>query len=137
MYTVSLQTKLSPQFIDITDDVDAFVKISEIDKGNAVVFSPHTTTAIIINENDSKLLQDFVDVLEHLVPKKQNYNHNTSEYEGNGHSHCRQILLGSSETVLIEDGKLCLGAWQRIFFVELDSPRDRKIIIQIMGNKNL
>lgn len=133
------------QFIDVTDDVTYAVDRSHVTQGMALVYSPHTTCAVLVNERESGFIEDFDELLESLVPKDQGYRHDdlarrTENLEDdpheipNGHAHCRQALLGSSsETIPIVDGRLLLGRWQRVFFLELDRARDRKVLIEVMG----
>ncbi len=111
----------------------------------ALVYSPHTTCAVLVNERESGFIEDFDELLESLVPLKGEYRHDdlsrrTENLEDdphdvpNGHAHCRQALVGStSQTIPIVDGRLLLGRWQRVFFLELDRARDRRVLIQVMG----
>jgi secondary thiamine-phosphate synthase enzyme len=138
-------TERCGQFLDITDDVEDLVERSEIAQGMALVYSPHTTCAVIINERERGFIQDFNGLLDRLAPLGSAYAHDDLEARTenleddphdipNGHAHCRGALLGSSsETVPVVDGRLVLGRWQRIFLLELDRARERKVLIQIMG----
>jgi secondary thiamine-phosphate synthase enzyme len=127
---MKIDTNLAVELIDITDYVIAEVNKSSIRNGICVVSTPHTTTAIIINENEPGLLSDMFNLLNKLVPPGAGYNHD--RIDNNADSHLRAMLLGSSETIPIIDGKLVLGTWQRIFFVELDGPRQRKANITLI-----
>jgi isopentenyl-diphosphate Delta-isomerase len=135
------KTKGSGSFIDITDDVAAVVSSSEVRDGVVHVYSSHTTAAIRVNENEELLLSDFARCLERLVPAGAGYDHddlsrrrNTPPDEPiNGHSHCRHLLLSSSEMVPVISGRLELGRWQRIFLIELCSPRERNVVVQVLG----
>jgi secondary thiamine-phosphate synthase enzyme len=127
-----IDTNRAVELIDITDDVLAEVYKSSIQNGICLVSTTHTTTAIIINENEPGLLSDMFNLLNKLVPPGAGYNHD--RIDNNADSHLRAMLLGSSETVPIVDGKLVLGTWQRIFFVELDGPRQRKVSITLVKN---
>lgn len=141
----SFRTERCGQFVDVTDDLVDVVRRSEIRNGMALVYSPHTTCAVLVNERESGFMRDFDELLESLVPLKGAYQHDdmslrTENLEDdphdvpNGHAHCRQALLGStSQTIPIVDGELLLGRWQRVFFLELDRSRDRKVLIQVMG----
>lgn len=134
-------------FIDLTDEISKIIKKLKIKNGNIVVYSPHTTVAIAVNEKERGFHKDFSDLLLKLIPKDKYYRHNdlTIRTENvfcgidkttdclNGHSHCIHLLLGASECIPIINGKLMLGIWQRIFAIELDSARKREIIIQIIG----
>lgn len=137
---LSYATNGSGQFIDLTDDVAAVVRRSGIRHGVVHVYSHHTTAAIRINENEPLLLSDFQRLLERLAPVG-GYAHDDLERRvgvppderKNGHAHSRHLLLASSETVPLEDGQLVLGAWQRLFLVELCSPRQRRVSVQVIG----
>lgn len=127
---MKIDTNLAVELIDITDNVIEEVNKSSIRSGICVISTPHTTTAIIINENEPGLLSDMFNLLNKLVPPGAGYNHD--RIDNNADSHLRAMLLGSSETIPIVDGKLVLGTWQRIFFVELDGPRQRKANITLI-----
>ena len=99
--------------------------------GMCVVSTHHTTTAIIINENESGLRSDIADVLERLVPPLAGYQHD--RIDNNADAHVKAILLGPSETIPIDRGRLVLGTWQRILFVELDGPRTRTVRITVIS----
>lgn len=141
----SFRTAGPGQFVDVTDDVRAAVERSEIRDGMAVVYSPHTTCGVLVNERESGFIRDFEELLESLVPQHGRYRHDDLEARTenltddphevpNGHAHCRQALLGSaSQTIPVMGGELLLGRWQRIFFVELDRSRDRRVFIEVVG----
>jgi secondary thiamine-phosphate synthase enzyme len=141
----SFQTGHCGQFLDITEDVQDVVAKSDVQRGMALVYSPHTTCAIVINERESGFIKDFNALIESLVPLSASYLHDDMEARTenlededhefpNGHAHCRGALVGSaSETIPVIDGDLVLGRWQRVFFLELDRARDRKVLIQVMG----
>jgi len=132
----------APEFIDITEEVEGAVAACGVREGIALVFSCHTTAAIRINENEPLLLRDMEEFLKRLAPRELYYRHNdfairthnmTPEECPNAHAHLQHLLLGTSEAVPIQGGKLVLGRWQRIFLVELDRPRERKILVQVVG----
>lgn len=141
----SFRTERCGQFLDVTDDVVGLVSRSSVRNGMALVYSPHTTCSILINERESGFLDDFTRLMDRLVPLAGAYRHDDLEARTenleddphdvpNGWAHCRQSLLGNaSQAIPIVAGKLLLGRWQRVFFVELDRARDRRIIIQAMG----
>lgn len=140
--TLEYQTKCEFDFIDITDEVKNFIKESRIKNGLANVQTLHTTTALILNENEPLLIEDMKKNLENTAPKNQFYQHDDFNIRtvnlcndecANGHSHCKAIHLLVDATLNIIEGKLQLGQWQRIMFVELDRSRPRKIQIQIIG----
>ena len=129
-------------FLDITDDVSSVVRSSGVRDGVAHVYSTHTTAAVRVNENEQLLLGDFARFLERLAPAGNGaYEHDDiarrvnvpPDEPINGHAHCRHLLLSSSETIPVIDGRLQLGRWQRIFLVELCSPRERNVIVQVVG----
>jgi len=128
MHYESLTTK-PQQFIDITDTVADAVKNSNVRDGIAVIFVPHTTAGVTINENaDPDVVRDMIAALDKTYPIHGDYLH----FEGNSHAHIKASLMGSSCTVIIQDGKLLLGTWQGIYFCEFDGPRDRKFFVKIM-----
>jgi len=140
----SLRTSHRGQFLDITDDVQQAVERSGIENGMALVYSPHTTCAVLINEKESGYLADFAELLDRLVPVDARYRHDDLEVRENleedphdvpnGWAHCRQSLLGvAGQAIPIADGRVLLGRWQRVFLVELDRARDRRVLIQAMG----
>ena len=138
---ITTESKSQVEFINITHEVQEVIDGSGIRDGQVLVFSPHSTASIAINEDESLLLQDFQRLLYRLVPIDERYSHDLFELKrtvrsdgrSNGHSHCKDFLLGVSETVPVEAGKLLLGEHQSIFFVEMDGARKRDIIVQIIG----
>ncbi|MFQ5796057.1 MAG: secondary thiamine-phosphate synthase enzyme YjbQ [Candidatus Bipolaricaulia bacterium] len=142
IYAIQLETTKAPEFIDITDEVESFVRDAAIENGCAIVYSRHTTAAIKINENEPLLIRDMECFLERIAPRDDHYRHNdfsirtinmTDEECPNGHAHCQRLLLNTSETIPIIDGRLQFGEWQRVFLIELDRPRPREVIVQIIG----
>jgi secondary thiamine-phosphate synthase enzyme len=141
-HDLTIQTERHLEFVDVTDRVLQALAESGIHTGFAVVFSRHSTAGIRINEHEPLLLEDMAGLLEQLVPAEGAYRHddfavrtvNLAENERvNGHSHCRSLLLGASETIPVAAGRLLLGRWQRIFLVELDGPNQRELVIQFVG----
>jgi secondary thiamine-phosphate synthase enzyme len=132
------------QFIDITDAVADLVRVTGLREGVATVFSRHTTAAVCLQEDEPLLLEDLREFLERNAPAQAHYRHNDfrvrtvhmhEDESPNGHAHCQQLLLGSSESIPVTDGVLLLGTWQRIFLVELDGPRvQREVILQALGS---
>jgi secondary thiamine-phosphate synthase enzyme len=115
--------------IDITASVQAEIDSEKISDGLCIVFCPHTTAAITINENaDPDVPRDIISALEKAVPLSAGYRHS----EGNSAAHVKSSLVGASEIVIIEKGRLVLGTWQSIFFCEFDGPRTRKFSIKIL-----
>jgi len=132
----------APEFIDITNEVREILARSGVQEGTVVVFSRHTTAAIVINEDEPLLLRDMAHFLERVAPPEGDYRHNdffirtanmTQDECPNGHSHCQHLLLGASESVPVAGGELLLGRWQRVFLVELDRPREREVVVQVQG----
>jgi secondary thiamine-phosphate synthase enzyme len=141
-YSLALESIQAPEFIDITDQVARLVQEAGVQHGFVVVFSAHTTAAVRINENEPLLLQDMTRFLERVAPKDGQYQHNdfsirtvnmTEDECPNGHAHCQQLVLGASETIPLVNGRLQLGQWQRLFLVELDHPRSREVLVQVLG----
>ena len=117
---------------DITHEIQLIVKQSHYNNGIVNVYSRHSTSGIVINENEAGLIKDFKAALEGLIPVEGNYNHNC--IDNNADSHIRSFLIGNTVTIPLYDGKLDLGTWQSIFFVELDGPRRRKVTVTVMGD---
>lgn len=125
-----LETKTS-EMIRITSQVLADVKASLVKSGLAVVYCPHTTAAITINEGaDRSVCQDFLQGLEIIFPDMPHFTH----AEGNSSAHLKSSVVGASETLLIEDGELILGTWQAVFFCEFDGPRRRRYFVKVLGS---
>jgi secondary thiamine-phosphate synthase enzyme len=141
---VHIHTTEANEFWDVTDIARAVAKRSGVTHGQLTVYSPHTTTTVMINESETGFLNDFRRALERLVPRDMYYEHddhsvrteNLQEDEFiNGHAHVRQLLTGSpSVTVPIVDGEVLLGQWQRVLFAELDQARERRIFIHAQGS---
>ncbi|PIV69956.1 MAG: secondary thiamine-phosphate synthase enzyme [Euryarchaeota archaeon CG01_land_8_20_14_3_00_38_12] len=133
--TISVSTKGETDIINITDDVSKIVEKSGMKNGIGCVFVPGSTGAITTIEYEPGLLQDLPKALERLFPKNIEYKHHETWHDGNGHSHVRASIIGPSLAVPIKNGKLILGTWQQIVFVELDvRKRKREIIVQIVGD---
>ncbi len=128
---ISVETKKETEIIDITNEVVKFVEKSGVRNGFVSVHTMHTTTGIYVNENETGLKGDILDVLEKLVPKGAGYKHDN--IDRNAHAHIRAVLLGHSRIFPVVDGKLKIGTWQSILFVEFDGPRKRRILIQLFG----
>lgn len=117
-------------FVDITARVKQVVRESGIDEGLCVVFCPHTTAAITINENaDPDVVHDLKLALEDIFPDRRDFRH----AEGNSAAHLKSSAIGASETLLISNSSLTLGTWQGIYFCEFDGPRHRKVYVQVVG----
>ena len=139
MMTVSTQylkfpTKGNTDIVDITDRVSDALLRSGLTDGIVTVFAPGATGAVTTIEYESGLIADFKGMLERIAPQDIEYMHNLRWGDGNGHSHVRASLLGPGLTVPFIDGRLQLGTWQQIVFIDLDNrQRDRKLIVQIVG----
>ena len=141
-YNYSLQTKDTLAFHDITEEVEKMVKKSGIENGIINIQSLHTTMAVLINEHKPLVLGDMKKVLERIAPSSAEYQHDNFNIRTvnmcygecqNGQAHCKAITLPTSVTINIVDNKIEPGQWQRIFLLELDKSRTRKIGIQILG----
>ena len=123
MKNITLRTNDRCELIDITGQVQKAIQECGLQDGLAIVFVPHTTAGLTINENaDPSVLTDLLENLERLVPQHSNYRH----MEGNSDAHCKASLMGASANVAVHAGKLVLGTWQGIYFCEFDGPRSRK-----------
>jgi secondary thiamine-phosphate synthase enzyme len=129
-----ISTNKRGQMLDITDKVQSFVGKSGIKNGQILVFCPHTTAAITINENaDPSVVDDILMTLEELVPQhRRGYRHS----EGNSDAHVKSSLVGASVCLIVKNASLCLGTWQAIYFCEFDGPRNRQVNIQIVGSSH-
>lgn len=129
MEKINLKTGNRVELIDITDKVQAVVSKNKVQSGMCFVFCPHTTAGLTINENaDPSVRRDITNALNKVVPEDIGYSHS----EGNSDSHIKSSLFGSSLSVIIEGGRLALGAWQGIYFCESDGPRIREIWVKII-----
>ena len=127
---LTVKTTKRIEFIDITALVQKVVSASSVKDGICYVYVPHTTAAVTINENaDPSVVRDINMQLNKLVPEGKDYLHR----EGNADSHIKASILGASETIFIENGKLLLGAWQGIYFAEFDGPRTREAFVKVSG----
>lgn len=130
MKELSVQTHSRFEMIDITAAVREAVHEEKIKSGFGLIYTPHTTAAVTINENaDPDVPRDLLAALDRIVPLSANYRHS----EGNSAAHVKSSLVGASETVIIENGRLVLGTWQAIFFCEFDGPRTRKVIVKLIS----
>jgi len=132
--TFVFKTESEMDVVNITDDVGRLVAESGVEDGIATVFIPGSTGAITTIEFEPGLVQDLKDLFEKLVPKDHYYHHEERWHDENGHSHVRAGLLGPSVTVPIRDGRLTLGTWQQIVFLDFDvRSREREVIVQVVG----
>lgn len=127
--TLRFNTRGEVDFVDLTGMIAEAVKRSGVKNGLVHIFAPHATALITLNEYTSDLLRDFKNLLERLAPRRGAYEHPV-----NAHSHLRSILINPSRTVPLVDGRLALGTWQSIIFIEADTyPRARRVIVQVVG----
>ena len=125
---LSVTTRQHAQMVDITAQVQRAIGESGVTEGVAVIFCPHTTAGLTLNEHaDPSVAADILETLERVVPWRSNYRHT----EGNAAAHVKATMVGSSATVLIEAGQLALGTWQGIFFCEFDGPRSRQVWVEL------
>ncbi len=130
--SLSITSRLQEELIDITAEVEGIVGKSGISEGLCVIYTPHTTAGITINENaDPDVRRDIIRGLAHLKFEKVDFAH----IEGNSPAHLKSSLVGCSETVFIEKERLVLGTWQGIYFCEFDGPRQRKVLVNIIHDR--
>lgn len=127
--TLNIKTNTHTEMQEITDRVQEAVSDSGVEDGICMLFVPHTTAAVTINENaDPDVVRDFIKELDKIVPWDDGYHH----FEGNSAAHLKSSIIGFSEHIIVENGRLQLGTWQGIYFCEYDGPRSRKLKIKIM-----
>jgi len=125
---LSVRTHERTELVDVTSEINQLVQKSQIDQGLCMVYVPHTTAGVTINESaDPSVKTDMLMVLNQMVPWDANYRH----LEGNSPAHVKSTLVGASELIAIEKGRLVLGTWQGIFFCEFDGPRNRKLHVKL------
>ena len=130
IHKLSVNTRARVEFQNITRLVQDAVSSGGIKSGVCYVFVPHTTAAITINEQaDPDVVEDIIAYLDALVPQHGKYRHT----EGNSPAHIKASLLGSSATLMVENGRLVLGTWQGVFFCEFDGPRNRSVLVKVMA----
>jgi secondary thiamine-phosphate synthase enzyme len=130
VYEISLKTTGRTQLVDITRQVESIVLQSGVTKGICVIYVPHTTAGVTINENaDPSVKKDIKTMLDKLIPWREPFYEHA---EGNSAAHIKSSLVGCSQTVIIQDGRLLLGTWQGIYFCEFDGPRTRKVYVKIV-----
>ncbi|HPD33167.1 MAG TPA: secondary thiamine-phosphate synthase enzyme YjbQ, partial [Bacteroidota bacterium] len=129
---ISIRTHSHTDIIDITQYVQNVVASANIKEGTCIIYVPHTTCGIFINEDaDPSVVQDIENTLERLVPWQAHYSH----IEGNSAAHIKSVLVGTHQIVIIENNHLLLGTWQGIFLAEFDGPRTRRVIVKIISDK--
>ena len=135
-YSISISTKGNCDMVDITDEVSSLVVNNNFVEGNVLLFAGGSTAGITTIEYEPGLLKDYPKFFERIAPVNLNYEHDNTWHDGNGHSHIRAAIQGASLTVPFSKGRLLLGTWQQIIFVDFDNrSRKREITIQITGKK--
>ena len=129
---LSVKTRETTELVDITSNINRLVQESGVDQGLCLLYVPHTTAAVTINESaDPSVKSDMLMIINQIIPWEAKYRH----LEGNSAAHIKTTLVGSSELIAIENQQLVLGTWQGIFFCEFDGPRNRKLQVRILeGN---
>jgi len=126
MKELKVRSRFREEMIDITEEIEKFVREEELRNGFIVLYVPHTTAGLVINEGfDPDVSKDLIEMLKRLIPKDGNYRH----AEGNSDAHIKSAILGESKIIPVKDGRLLLGTWQRVFFFEGDGPRNRRVIL--------
>jgi secondary thiamine-phosphate synthase enzyme len=129
--TIRLKTERRTQLVDVTSAVERLVGASGVSSGVCYIYVPHTTAGVTINEHaDPDVATDLEEVFERLISRNGPYRHN----EGNSDSHAKATLVGASQIIFIQDGKLALGRWQGIFFCEFDGPRERRLHAKVVAD---
>lgn len=131
---LEVKTERINHFVRITEKIQKVVEESKIEEGMVFVCSPHNTATVLIQEDDETIHHDLLKILEKIAPLSGEYEHS---YEGNENAtaHLKSNILGSSVAIPIQKGKLVLGTWQNIFFLELFEPRRRKVLVTVIGNE--
>lgn len=131
LHNVRIETHSRVQFKDITPQVERLIADSGVTSGQCVIFVPHTTAAVLVNENDDPNLQSDLDAfLKKLAPAGADYHHS----DGNCDAHLKASVIGASKTLLIDKGRLALGRWQGVFLCEFDGPRQRDCLVKIVAD---
>ena len=135
-YSIHKSTRGKCDIVDITDEVQSLIKKNNFDEGNVLIFAGGSTAGVTTIEYELGLLKDYPNFFEKIIPSNLNYEHDNTWHDGNGHSHVRAAIQGASLTVPFSNGRLMLGTWQQIVFVDFDNrSRKREIIVQLLGNK--
>lgn len=130
--TVSVRTSHDHQYVNVTEELVAFIQESGIQTGMLNVFCPHTTSAMVINEVDTDMHEDTIEFLKTLLPLDKSYRHNM-EGSLNATAHIKNHLIGPEVTIPVRNGALALGTWQQVFFLELCEARDRRLELTVIG----
>jgi secondary thiamine-phosphate synthase enzyme len=127
---IELNTKKKVEVVDITSNIEKAVRESTIERGICLTYSLHTTTGIVVNEAEPGLIQDMAKLMASIVPQGAGYLHD--RFDSNAHAHLQAMVLGNSVVIPVEDNRLVLGTWQRVLFVELDGPRQRRVHVKLI-----
>ena len=137
-----IETRRGPELIDSPETVQELLTKTGVKEGNIFFYSRHTTCGVVIQEHEPLLIQDMYKKLEQLASPAEDYHHNNFDIRtvnmcddecANGHAHCQHLFIGCSVHLPVMDGHLALGRWQRVFILEMDRPRTRELIVQVMG----
>lgn len=129
---INVRSSQRSEFIDITEKINEVIKEAGILSGICYVYIPHTTAAVTINEGaDPSVHRDIQNALTRLVPQEMNYSHR----EGNADAHIKSSIIGTSQLVIIDEGRLVLGTWQAVYFCEFDGPRHRRVTLKLIADK--
>ncbi|MCX6772077.1 MAG: secondary thiamine-phosphate synthase enzyme YjbQ [Candidatus Micrarchaeota archaeon] len=139
--TISLRTGEGTTITNITGKIACILDESGVKQGQLAVYTRHTTTGIVINECEERLIGDFVSHLERIAPKSLHYMHDDlhlricpQEERKNGHSHMKALFVPSSQAIPVNDGRMLLGKWQSVLFIDFDGAREREIVVQWIGD---
>ena len=133
-HTLSLKTRGDADIHDITDQVADAIQASKVQNGTVTVFCPSSTSGVTTIEHESGALSDLRRLFDEIIPQNREYAHNARWGDGNGHAHVRAALLGPSLSIPVVKGRLMLGTWQQIIYVDFDNrPRSRELVVQIVG----
>lgn len=131
MERIDIATRRRTEVLDVTSMVEVVVRASGVLEGVVVVQTPHTTTAVVVNEGEGRLVQDILDWAARTVPEGAGYRHDATD--GNAHAHLRGVMMGASVAIPVTGGEMALGTWQSLLFLELDGPRHRRLHVQVVG----
>ena len=129
IHKIDIITRTRTEFVDVTSQIQEIIRQNEVKEGICYLYVPHTTAAVTINESaDRNVVEDIIFMLNKVIPFESKYLHS----EGNSAAHIKASIVGPSETIPIENGRLMLGTWQGIFFCEFDGPRRRQMLVKVM-----
>lgn len=128
---LEFKTNDKVELVNMTQDINAAIVESGLRRGLVSVYSGHSTSGVFINENEPGLVEDFMDMIQVIVPTNGNYQHN--RIDNNADSHLRSFLIGCNESIPFDNASMNLGTWQSVFFMELDGPRTRRVTVTLIG----